>query len=567
MSDDDISSDFNLVDIASGGASVPSTNSCVQECSASAIQSNTPCDIERIEIDTIPAATKTLYRYRNGRFQVQQPATRNPLILPPIPNGNIVFKMVAPRRRRNRNASNAKVRVMMSLPNVCTPEHPVITVSRGGVDDVLIRGRQNTQHYEFDVWRRSNVENSRADWLLERYWTMHLGSKNWLLDFDSCGIPLEGSLQIPRNTQVKVRVYPDDQYALRISIPPFSRIRHSRSGSVNTSGEATSSRSHSETHGGRTTGSSSTQTSDGSSVTNSSSETRTNDDGSTVTTTNETRSDFSSGETNNTTTRREQSGSLEITETQRSDGTDVPTQLRTRLPANQINVILLRNDQELASSESISKILHNLTELQQLISDFNALLESVPRIGVGFEFNLRFFSGKMEFAWGWREHTDHSVFLAWSCGVNLKVIDADIAFTCGIRAGVAAAELKCVLKGSSSVEFETAHTRPNQSFFPNQSSASTIQTIVAEIKVEARAGIENYSFSVEMGARTGIDVNSGLKHSRRRGFYLHSKFEWTGIEVFYVTQGPGDIGTSPSSDVYRVLDGHTIYEGDFPSNQ
>lgn len=499
--------DFEQADSAAESISNSSINSSIRPCSANSRQSSTLCDIGTISIFSTPNARRR-YRVRNGRLVQERPSTSNRELSIPE-NQARSYEMVAPRRHAGSNASFT-IRVI-SATRSCSPStHPLLQISGPGYPRSEHRG-SNTLEQQVEVWRSSNIPSTPShpisNFNIENYWTMHLDPNIWIIDVDSCGNL--GSDSAISSSQVEIKAYPDDQYSFALTIPNFNSFNESHSQTRNSRGSVTE--SHASTAPDVHCGSREVQT---------------------VSTT-----------------------------THADDGTEL--EVSSSPLSSALNFAFKCNDREL-STDSLRKIVTSLREIEQTLRDIRELIRDfVPQIGWKFDWEVSFFEGSMLFSWGWREHTDHRVFMAWSAGVNLKIIRIKLELSFGISLPNSTIEAKIEgsLEGDASINFSNRCNSPDRPFFPSSSSARVRSNIQAALTGKIGANMFSVRFEQSISVSSGIQVTAAFNVDRQQGPYLSTDIQWIGI-VLNTRSLSLDLGNDGCEVV--IMDGTELYTGRFP---
>lgn len=497
--------DFEQADSSAEAISNASSNLAIQPCSTNSRQSRTRCDIGTIAVYSTPNARRR-YRVRNGRLVQERPSPSNRELSIPD-NQARSYEMVAPRRHAGSNASFT-IRVI-SATGSCSPNtHPQLIISKPGYPRSEHRGR-NTLDQQVEVWRSSNIPDVPGrpitNFNIENYWTMHLAPNIWNIYVDSCGNL--GSNSAISHSHVEIKVYPDDQYSFALTIPSFDNFRESHSQIRNSRGSVTE--SHASTD-----------------------------------------PDVHCGSTELQTVTTHSDGSMEFA------STSSPS-------SNALNFAFKCNDREL-STDSLRKIITSLREIEETLRSIRELIRNfVPQIGWSFDWEVSFFEGSMLFSWGWREHTDQRVFMAWSAGVNLKIIRIKLTLSFGISLANSTIEAKIEgsLDGHVSIDFSGRCTSPDHPFLPNSSSARARGTIQAALTGKVGASLLSVRFEQSVSVISGIQVTAAFNVDEQQGPYLSTDVQWTGI-VLNTRSLSLDLGNDSCEVV--IMDGTELYNDRFP---
>jgi hypothetical protein len=162
-------------------------------------------------------------------------------------------------------------------------------------------------------------------------------------------------------------------------------------------------------------------------------------------------------------------------------------------------------------------------------------------------------------AWGWKEHTDHRVFFAWSAEFALSLVECTAVISFGIQFGPALAKLEGKIEGAKA-ELKTKFdiNTPDDPVRPDVKTAISIPVVL-----QGRAAFDLLSLRFERaaGARTGFTGEGGARLSAQRKFQFYAEIKWAGVDLFVLKRSPS---RGEEQDVYHVWGEQPLYSGTFP---
>lgn len=181
------------------------------------------------------------------------------------------------------------------------------------------------------------------------------------------------------------------------------------------------------------------------------------------------------------------------------------------------SVKITRNDGDITQSFKIAEFIDFVADLRAKIMDvvdfIKAIANKSPKIGWSLTFSLEFFSGSLEYSWGYKEWPkDHTVYRFWKIEASLTVISCKLDVAFGASLLKAKAQVYGILSGDLKI---TASKEANPDAVGLAASVSAALTPGGELGV--RGGLGDW---IEVVGK----VNAGFEGSTKIDL---SPFKWT----------------------------------------
>lgn len=320
------------------------------------------------------------------------------------------------------------VEVETDVGMTCGQQHPLVTVSETRTGEQVER-QSGARTVSFPVHcgdiPLEGVTGLGA--LMRAIWPFGRAPNVYLVEVETCGCRPSG--RIVKLLSATVRAYPDDEFALKLSLPvslPGQQRRTGSSGKAKRLGDGrikTRERSVDRGVGGerKVESWSRVRGADGRPLEHKRETLRRSDDG---------------------------SGALRAVSSEQAAGEpfhDPKVSQHNPLVAAVIGAAdhdpqvvfeLTRNGQKLAASDDIAAVVSAVVNLKRTIMEIWAAIQNFkPQLGFSANWSMRLMEGSVEAAWGYAEHTDHRVYARVRLAAALVIADGFVEVTFGVGIG------------------------------------------------------------------------------------------------------------------------------------
>jgi hypothetical protein len=536
---------------------------------------NQPCDIADADVAEVAGSKGKSYLYSEGAWHEEKPLYEKQRKV--SINGQVSGAPVGDRLEviadEPGGTSPTKIQVILAL--VATHDsssHPMVSVN--GSDTSIFWAGTKAEESEFYVYRKrygADVPGgAMGKFLLDKYWPLNVEPNTYNVNINACGIRDEGPAIGSHTFQVVA--YPCDQYTLRLKVPPFKETTHELAGTLSLSKDgamlvkSTSQTDYEKTLDGRQR----SRTTESSRAldplqlsTESKSTSKTDSQGYTYTESETT--GIQQGDPNYyELTHSLQHGDRKLVEHISSLEEPKPVTLFSEPPVmGMVEFEFRRNGTVDDTAIEISKILNALKYYEHTFKKImNFIRDLTPQVGWKFTLDVSFFSGELALGWGYREHTDHQVFFAWSADVNLTVVSANVALSFGVSLSeFLVAELKGTISGSVEINRAIKRDAPGQSLLPTGASEGVKGEITGDLNGHAAAGIGWLRIERKAGINCGFVVEASVAIEQERGLYIAAKIEFKPLQFYTIIK---NIDEPDEAKYYKLTDKKTIFDGSFP---
>lgn len=397
-----------------------------------------------------PSKTPPKERTHPARFEFAKGGTRtqNPYL------SGTILEVVAGGPRDNKKTTLA-LAIATDHPFCKTRKHPIIRVTdpKGAV--TLHEGKLNAS---LIVYRPARVSDTRgwaaAFWEI---WAFSVRPAVYRIDAEVCGVRPRGGAVKSQHTAV--RVYPDDQWELELTCPPLATASVKRStnrGDQSVKWTSTAGLNLPGVNASVNRTSTTTPQGSNSSV-NASLDNRWGDTRSTRTYTSSrengqlVRQDFTAAY------RDPKTGAgFALREGADRGGNWTPQWYESLAPSSEplstrFKMIVKRNGAKVDIIDQVVGIINAINNIVQTLQDiWKAIKSFKPKVGWDFSFDFQVLTGFFKATWGWKEHTNHQVFMGYALDVGIQVFKVEMKLAFGVDLTIKGYGF--VLKAEGSIE-------------------------------------------------------------------------------------------------------------------
>lgn len=546
--------------------SVDSTN---QECSQ-IVNRDIPCDIRDAVIAEIPGGHAKSFKRSNDTWVEDTPVFgKQRKISIAGHSGAQITDQLHVLSDKPGGISPTQIEVIVAgFAYHSNAEHPLITIVGAGRTQQW-KGKEEVKH---TVYRKPSSDNAAKAYLLDKFWPLNVDANVYNINIETCGVREEGS--VVGSHSFEVHVYPSDQYTLTLKIPPFKKTTHESTGEASVYkdgawGVVSTSKSTTERVGGHTTGrSEETAKAYDATALATKTTTTTNTDSKGYTSVEQETTGVKNKDTNYyEITHSLQHGDKKLVETISSDEPAKPVKLfREPSTVSRVELELKRNGTVDDTTAEITKIIETLKYYEHTFKEImNFIKNFAPQVGWKLTLDISFFSGELALGWGYREHTDNTVFFGWSASVDVKLVEASVELSFGFQATEALiAKVTGTISGSITLKRQVERNSPDQSLMPDKESTSAKGEVTGDLNGDASIGIGWLKVERKAGINCGFEVEGALCIDRNRGVYIEGKIGFKPLQFYTLVK---DIDKPERLKYFKLTDPKPIWEGSFPEEK
>ena len=339
------------------------------------------------------------------------------------------------------------------------------------------------------------VKGQGVDTPLSLFWLADTSPSTFWVRVETCGRNADGK-SVTRDLAVPIEVYPEDEFEVKLTIPPMGVIKKEKKTSVV--------HADGKTH---------------------------------------TQQEYTSTKGKGTSLTKQQKNTCKSIKIKGEDGkyrADGEAERKQKTSTDDVKFTITRkgyatNGDPLNIAFDLGKMLRGVKALADKIAEVNDLLENKVKIqaqaGFGFEWSGSLFGLTISGDWGYKEHTDHRVFFGYSAKLKGTLIKLSAGLNFGVEFKILGkgltAKITGTISGSLALECGFIKDSPDS---PPKTEGKTKATALIEGSIKIDLTLFDGKYCKANGkAVTGLQFDFFFLVDPSP--HLHVKPKWTGLKV------------------------------------